>query len=214
MENFTTNTTTANYTSVEVLWEAFRLALRDLVYYLPSIFIAIIIIVLYIVLTMLINSILRKILKFLRIDELTKPLVKQLYVRLSTLIIILTDIGIAILAIYTIILIIAPQYIEYANFALYYAGRVASVVFIILISFIFLNLIVGYIRLEAKLRGFMFLVLLFITLTLIIDIAQLSEEIKTALAWGISIGISALITVFSIWFFFHELIEKKLEKNP
>ena len=214
MESFTTNTTTANYTSVEVLWEAFRLALRDLVYYLPSIFIAIIIIVLYIVLTMLINSILRKILKFLRIDELTKPLVKQLYVRLSTLIIILTDIGIAILAIYTIILIIAPQYIEYANFALYYAGRVASVVFIILISFIFLNLIVGYIRLEAKLRGFMFLVLLFITLTLIIDIAQLSEEIKTALAWGISIGISALITVFSIWFFFHELIEKKLEKNP
>ncbi len=214
MENFTTNTTTANYTSVEVFWEAFRLAFRDLVYYLPSIFIAIIVIVLYIVLTMLINSILRKILKFLRIDELTKPLVKQLYVRISTLIIILTDIGIAILAIYTIILIIAPQYIEYANFALYYAGRVASVVFIILISFVFLNLIVGYIRLEAKLRGFMFLVLLFITLTLIIDIAQLSEEIKTALAWGISIGISALITVFSIWFFFHELMEKKLEKNP
>lgn len=209
-----TNTTPSNYTGIEILWESFRLAFRDLIYYLPHIFLAVIIIALYILLTILVNSILRKILVFLRIDELTRPLIKQLYIRMSTLIIFLTDIGIAVLAIYTIILIVAPQYIVYANYALYYAGRIASIIFIILLTFIFLNLIVGYIRLEAKLRGFMFLLLLFITLTLVIDIAQLSPEVRSALAWGISIGITALITIFTIWFFFHEIIEEKLGKNP
>lgn len=216
MVNYTNTTTPmGNVTGFEVIWEAFKLALRDLVYYLPTVFLAVIVIALYIILTVVLNSILRKILAFLRVDELTRPLIKQLYIRLSTLIIFLVDLGIAILAIYTIILIVAPQYIEYANYALYYAGRIASIIFIILLSFLFLNLIVGYIRLEAKLRGFMFLILLFITLILVIDIAQLSTEVKTALAWGIGIGLTALITVFSIWFFFHEILEARATKrNP
>jgi hypothetical protein len=202
-----------NTTGITILWDALRLALKDMIALLPSIFLSLVIVLLYILLIIAVNNILRKILTVLRVDELAKPLIRRFYVRLSTLIIFLTDLGIAILAGYTIILAIAPQYISGANYILYYTGRIVSIIFIILLTFLFVNAIVGYIRVEAKLRGFMFLLILFISITLVIDIAQLSEEVKTALAWGISIGIAALITVFSIWFFFHELIEAKIARS-
>ncbi|OYT38003.1 MAG: hypothetical protein B6U89_06495 [Desulfurococcales archaeon ex4484_58] len=205
---FTINET-GNETGLEIIWEAFKLALKDLVKYLPSIFLALAVIAVYILIIIVLNSLLRRILRLMKVDELAKPLIKQFYIRPSNLIILLADIGIVLLAIYSIILLVLPQYIVYANEALYYIGRVVSIIFIIITTFIFINVIVGYIRIEAKLRGFMFLLLLFITLTLIIDITTLSQEIKTALAWGISIGITLLIAVFSIWFFFHEIIERK-----
>ena len=196
-------------TGVEVFWEAFKLAVKDLIQYLPSIFLSIAIIAVYILVILVVNSVLRRILKLLRIDELAEPLIKQFYLKPSSLIVFLADLGLLILAIYSIVLIILPEYVEYANQVLLYIGRIASVVLVIIVSFIFINLIVGYIRVEAKLRGFMFLTLLFITLILIIDVASLSQEVKTALAWGISIGLALLIAVFSIWYFFHEIIEKK-----
>ncbi|MET1160302.1 MAG: hypothetical protein ABWW65_05020 [Thermoprotei archaeon] len=192
-----------------ILWEAFRRAFEDLTRFLPALLLSVLIVAVYILVGVVLNSILRRFLTFLRVDELIAPITRQIRIRPSSLIIGLVDFGLAILAIYTIILFIAPVYVEIANEFVYYIARVASIIVLITISFVFLNILVSYIRLETKLRGFMFLTLLFITLILVFDVAALSPEIKTALAWGISIGLAVLIASFSVWYFFHEILEKK-----
>ena len=197
-------------TGVSILWEAFRLALQDLARMIPSVLLAVLIIAVYLVIGIMLNSVLRRFLRILRLDELAAPIARQLRIRPSSLIIALIDIGLVVLAGYTIILVVAPGYLELANQVVYYIAKVASVVALIVVAFVIINTIVGYIRLETKLRGFMFLILLFVTLILIIDIAALSEEVKTALTWGISIGLALLIAVFSVWYFFHEVLEKKI----
>ena len=204
---------TTGYYGLEIIWDALKLAIKELIEYLPSIFLALTLIAIYIAIALIINNILRKVFKLLRVDELIRPLTKQLYLSLTNLVILLVDLGLALLAIYSIILILLPSYIEYASLFLNYVGRIASIVFVIIIAFISLNVIVGYIRLETKLRGFMFLILLFVTLILIIDITTLSAEVRTALAWGIGIGISLMIAIFSIWYFFHDIIERKYSET-
>jgi len=180
---------------------------------LPKVLLAFLIIVVYIVLMMIINRLLRRTLTLLRIDELVKPVIAEAYISLTGLIILLVDIGIILLSVYSVILAFFPEQIHIANIVLDYLARYASIVFIIIISFIVLSAIVRYIRVEAKLKGFMFLLLLFVTLILTIDIATLSPEIKTALAWGISIGITGLIIVFATWYFYHDILEDKRRKS-
>ena len=204
---------TLNQTSIEVLWTAIELTLRDLATMLPKVLLAFLIIVVYIVLMMIINRLLRRTLTLLRIDELVKPVIAEAYISLTGLIILLVDIGIILLSVYSVILAFFPEQIHIANIVLDYLARYASIVFIIIISFIVLSAIVRYIRVEAKLKGFMFLLLLFVTLILTIDIATLSPEIKTALAWGISIGITGLIIVFATWYFYHDILEDKRRKS-
>lgn len=203
---------TLNQTSIEVLWTAVELTLRDLAEILPKVLLALLIIVVYIVLMMIINRLLRRTLTLLRIDELVKPVIAEAYISLTGLIILLVDIGIILLSAYSVILAFFPERIHVANIVLDYLARYASIVFIIIISFIVLSAIVRYIRVETKLRGFMFLLLLFVTLILTIDMASLSQEIKTALAWGISIGITGLIIVFATWYFYHDILEDKKRK--
>ncbi len=200
---------TLNQTDIEVLWKAIELTLRDLVALLPKALLALLVIVVYIVLMMIINRLLRRTLTILRIDELVKPVIAEAYISLTGLIILLVDIGIILLSAYSVILAFFPEQIRIANIVLDYLARYASIVFIIIISFIVLSAIVRYIRVETKLRGFMFLLLLFVTLILTIDITTLSPEIKTALTWGISIGIAGLIIVFATWYFYHDIIENK-----
>jgi len=200
---------TTGYYGLEIIWDALKLAIKELIEYLPNIFLILTLIAIYIAIAYIINNILRRVFKLLKVDELIRPVAKQLYLSLTNLFIILVDIGLALLAIYSIVLILFPQYVEYLSLFLNYIGRVASIVFVIMIAFVSLNVIVGYIRLETKLRGFMFLILLFVTLVLIIDITTLSTEVKAPLAWGIGIGIALMIAIFSIWYFFHDIIEKK-----
>ena len=130
-------------------------------------------------------------------------------ISLTNIIIILLNLGIGLLAVYSIALIVYPTQVEVITSIVSYIARVASVVFLIIFVFIALETIIERIRMEAKLRGFMFLIILFITLALLLDITALSEEVKHALALGISIGIGLSIGVFSLWYFFHDLFEKK-----
>lgn len=203
------NATATNGSGLDVLWEAFRRSLVDFINYLPSIAVGVGIILVYVIIVLILNSLLRKLFSVARIDDLLKPVHSQVGIRVSSLLIGLIDAGVFLLAIYTVIVVFAPGYVGTANEILNYIGRVVSVVVVLLITFIFINVIIGYVRVEAKLRGFMFLTLLFITLVVVIDITNLSQEIKNAVAWGISVGLAALISVFSLWFFLHEYIESR-----
>ncbi len=192
----------------EILWKALQYSLRDLVSILPLILIALLIIAVYTLIAIILTRLVRSILRLINIDELAKPLIRY-RISLTNIIVILLNLGIGLLAVYSIALILYPTQVEVITFVVSYIARVASVVFLIIFVFIALEMIIERIRMEAKLRGFMFLIILFITLALLLDITALSEEVKHALALGISIGIGLSIGVFSLWYFFHDLLEKK-----
>ncbi len=202
------NTSSGNYSGTEILWRALQYSLRDLVSILPLILIALLIIAVYTLIAIILTRLVRSVLKLINIDELAKPLMRY-RISLTNIIIILLNLGIGLLAVYSIALIVYPTQVEVITSIVSYIARVASVVFLIIFVFIALETIIERIRMEAKLRGFMFLIILFITLALLLDITALSEEVKHALALGISIGIGLSIGVFSLWYFFHELLEKK-----
>lgn len=204
---------TTNETSIEVLWQAFRLALRDLVNLVPSILIALAIIAIYMGIAILLTRIIRRIFKLFRVDELLKPFIKRTPFSLTSLVVILVDVGLALLAAYSIVLTLFPEQVHAITLVLSYAARVASVIFLILFVFIALEAVTEHIRMEAKMRGFILLLILFISIVPILDITALSYEVKTALAWGISIGVGLAIGVFTAWFFFHEILESMIRSR-
>ncbi len=200
--------TTVNETGLGILGEAFKKALNDLVAFLPNILIALAIILIYVLIAIILTRITRILLSFFKIDELIKPFFKSSF-SITNIIIILIDIGIALLALYTTASLLFPTQLGLITSIIEYSLKVASIVFLIVFLFVTLEALIDRIRMEAKMRGFMFLLLFFISLVLIIDITALSPEVKHSLAIGISIGIGLTIGVFATWYFFREYIEKK-----
>lgn len=212
MYNFLEVNQTNNVTGTEIIWEAFKFALRDLADALPAIAITLIIITIYSLIAFILTRIVQTIFKLVNIDDWIKPLYEY-KIRLSKIIIFLLNVGIALLAIYSIAAIVYPSNIDLITSIVLYIGRITSVIFIIIFMFVMLETIIERIRMEAKMRGFMFLVILFITLALILDVTALSKEVKQALAFGVSLGIGLMIGVFSAWYFFRDIIENKIGKK-
>jgi len=206
------NTTSpmANETGIKLVWEALRLALRDLVEIIPDIFIALAIIAVYLAIAIILTRLVKKLFIVFKVDELLKPILKHTYFSVTNLVLVLMNIGLALIALYSIVLTLFPAQVHTTTMIINYAARVASVIFLIFFIFIALNSVVERIRMEAKLRGFILLVTLFMTIVPLLDVTALSQEVKTALAWGISIGIGLAIGVFAAWYFFHEILEEKL----
>ncbi len=212
MLNNTTSPTT-NITGIKLVWEALRLALRDLVEVIPDVLIALAIISVYLAIAIILTRLVRKLFIVFKVDELLKPIMKHTYFSVTNLVLVLMNIGLALIALYSIVLTLFPEQVHTTTLVINYAARVASVVFLIFFIFIALNTVVERIRMEAKLKGFILLVTLFITIVPLLDVTALSQEVKTALAWGISIGIGLAIGVFAAWYFFHEILEEKLKTS-
>ena len=187
--------------------EALQLTLEELAFYLPKILFSIGILAVYVLITLVITKIVRKTIRFLKIDEIFKPFLKET-ISISDLIVFFVNLGLALLAIYTLTSILLPEYLHTLTSIIEYVGRIVSIVFIIFFTFILLNSIVERVRMETKMKGFMLLMTLFITLILIIDVTAVSEEVKASLTWGISLGLGLAIGVFAAWYFFHEYLRK------
>ncbi len=205
----TTTPATGKAVNATIMEEAFRKAVADFVSMLPYIFIALAIIAIYVGIAVILTKLIRKLLITLKVDELLKPLFKEAYFSLTNLILALINVGIALLALYSIVLTLFPGQVHTLNMVLNYAARVVSVVFLIVFVFLAFNAIIHRIKMEAKLRGFIFLLSFFITIVLILDITSISDQVKTALAWGISVGIGLSIGVFAAWYFFHDYLQRK-----
>lgn len=201
-----------NQTSIEILWEAFKRSIEDLIDLMPSILVILAIVAIYTLIAIILTRLIRSLLIFLRVDDLLKPIFKRAF-SITNLIIILIDLGIALLAVYTIVTIIFPREIGTVTTVIEYMARIASVAFLIIFLFITLDAVIERIKMEPRMRGFMFLMIFFITLVLIVDVTALSEEVKTALSWGISMGLGLAIGVFALWYFFHEIFEETLKKE-
>ena len=187
--------------------EALQLTLEELAFYLPKILFSIGILVVYVLIALITTKIVRKTIRFLKIDEIFKPFLKET-ISISDLMVFFVNLGLALLAMYTLTSILLPEYLHALTSIIEYVGRIVSIVFIIFFTFILLNSIVERVRMETKMKGFMLLMTLFITLILIIDVTAVSEEVKASLTWGISLGLGLAIGVFAAWYFFHEYLRK------
>lgn len=202
-----------NQTTWNTLKEAFELALNDVINFVPKILMIIVIITVFFVISLVLNKLVTKILKVVKIDELLKIMNKNIPISISGIIQFLINIGLALIALYTIILLVLPGQINIITSTVMYISRVASVAFIIILVFILLNVVIERIRMETKMRGFMFLITYFIVIILIIDVTTLSQEVKSALSQGISLGIGLAIGVFTAWYFFGEAFLKRARES-
>ncbi len=202
-----------NQTTWNTLKEAFELALNDVINFVPKILMIIVIITVFFVISLVLNKLVTKILKVAKIDELLKIMNKNIPISISGIIQFLINIGLALIALYTIILLVLPGQINIITSTVMYISRVASVAFIIILVFILLNVVIERIRMETKMRGFMFLITYFIVIILIIDVTTLSQEVKSALSQGISLGIGLAIGVFTAWYFFGEAFLKRARES-
>ena len=188
--------------------EALQLTLKELAFYLPKILFSIGIAVVYVLVALAITRITRKILKLIRIDSMFKSFFNGT-INISDVIIGFINVGLALLAIYTLTSILLPEYLHSLTLMIGYIGRIAGVIFAVFFAFILLNSMVERVKMGAKVKEFMFITTLSITLILIVDATTVSEEVKASVAWGISLGLGLAIGAFAAWYYFHEYLGRK-----
>ncbi|MFP3985247.1 MAG: mechanosensitive ion channel family protein [Candidatus Bathyarchaeia archaeon] len=194
----------------ELLSEAFRQIAQDMIFLLPKIFIALIIFVVSFLLIKVLNISLRKILSFAELDRTVKKLTGfSLPFSLNNLLIFLADLGVALIAIYSVAnVFLEAQYIQMVTEGLHYGARVLSIIVIAIFLFSIFGVVIGRIRVESRLRGYIWFIILLLITAMLVDITALSETVKNALTTGLSLGVGLSIGIFAVWFFFHDYLDK------
>lgn len=187
--------------ALQVLGEALERSIEDVARVLPDLLLAIAVAMVFFVVGLVLVRLIRKFLAVLRIEEMIRPYMKY-GIPVNTIITALVAVGLALLAVHIIALILCPGAIGIVESTSRYVGRIVSVAFLVIFTFMVIDAAVERIRMERGLRGFMTLLTFLITTILIIDITSLSTEVKQALAWGLSLGIGISIGVFTAWYFF------------
>ncbi len=131
---------------------------------------------------------------------------------LTKIFIIITDIGVILVAIAGILNIIAPEMVPVYRQGLDYFARLASVVVLSVVSILGLNAIISLVKLEEKIKSFVILITFLLIFAFLTDLTALSNVVKNAIVSGISIGIGIAIGAFAIWFLFGEYIEQIVKK--
>ena len=196
------------------LWELILTALRqiaqELIYLTPKIFTALIVFVIAFVFIRAINIVLRKILKFAKLDRFFEALSGfSLPFSITSLLIFLADLGIALIALYVVLgLFLEAQYIHIVTGWLYYGARVISIVVITIFLFSIFGVVMNRIRFESRLRSYSLFIILLLVTAMLVDVTALSDQVKSALITGLSIGVGISVGIFAVWFFFHDYFDK------
>jgi MFS family permease len=186
---------------------------KEIISLLPKIILALIILAIAIIIIRLLNGFFGKILKIVKLDEMVSKIV-QFPFSLSSLIIILIDVGIFLIALFMIAeLFLDPKQTQLMTEIFGYAGRIFSIVGVTIFAFIMFNILINRMVIETRMRGYIVLILLILLTVMIIDLTSLSPSIKDSLAQGMSTGLGIAIGVFAIWFFFHEYLDRLLNNK-
>ena len=202
----------ASRSALDIISEALRRTLSEVAYLMPKIAISIVIALIFFVIALVITKIVKRILNLIKVEDVVKPYVRYA-IPINTVILILINLGIALIAAHTIALIVYPEAVDFIMTVSGYLGKVASVAFLIVFVFLVIDAVVERIKIERGLRGFMMLLTFLITTILIIDVTALSPEVKAALTWGLSLGIGLSIGIFTVWYFFSDLLKKRSEES-
>ncbi|RLG50941.1 MAG: hypothetical protein DRN96_06500 [Thermoproteota archaeon] len=193
--------------------EILRQIARDIVQLLPKVALSVLVLTAALIAIKAVNTLLSKLLKFAEVDQLIKQYTGiELPFSSERLLIALADIGIALVAVYSVLSMFLTQaQMQVVESVLGYGTRLISVALMLIFIFVAFNSIVEKIRVEAKLRSYIMFILLLLSTALIVDVTTLSKEVKGALVTGLSIGIGLSIGVFTAWFFFKEYLDTLVE---
>ncbi len=196
----------------ELLMAVFREIAKDFIYFMPKIFVALLVLIITLLIIKVLNISLRRLLKLAEVDKVFHRLTGfSIPFNLSNIIILLADVGIALISVYAIVSFsLGAEYVHMMTDVLYYGARIISIVVITLFIFAMFNIVIDKIVMESRLRGYTFFIILLLVTAMLIDITALSESMKNALITGLSIGLGISIGVFAVWFFFHDYIDRIL----
>lgn len=152
----------------------------------------------------------KKLLTLANLDDLiNRYLGIKLPLSLNSVILAIFYLGVVLALIYGLInLFLGWPYIELANSVMLYGARIISIVFLVVILFVAFSTVIDRIRVETRMRGYLFFVITLLLTAMLIDVTALSEPVKQSLYMGLAIGIGASLATFSAWFFFHEYLDK------
>jgi len=198
------------------LFKEFASALAlELLGFLPKLIVAIIVIIVAFLIMRFVGGAIRRLLSLANIDELVTHYSKiRLPISINSVILVIFYIGVLLAALYALInIFLGEAYVEIANSLLIYGARVISVVVLAIILFAASSSVIEKIRVESRMKGYLFFIVMLLLTAMLIDVTALSEPVKQSLYMGLAIGIGASLAVFSIWFFFHEYLDKMLERT-
>ena len=180
----------------------------------PRIFFAITAITIIALVGKILHTYLTKLLEFTDIDEGFEKIVGRTPpISISKIIIGAVDVGLAVLGVLIAARLLLPQESMNAFMeALVMLGKMASILLIALIILSLFNFLITRMKIETKLRSYLFFISFLILTALLIDISALSSEVKTSLVSGLSTGIGLSIAVFAAWFFFGDYVKEYLSR--
>ncbi len=195
---------------INVLEEFLQTISREISLIVPKIIIAILIVVVTYLSLRILSYVVKKLLGFADVDSLLKKYWGgELPFSFNKLIVSLAYVAVILASVYGIISVFAtPEYMQAVSSTIIYGTRIISIIIVALIFFTIFTLVIERIRIESRLRGYIFFIVTLLLTSMIIDVTTLSESVKESLYVGLSIGIGASLAVFAVWFFFHEYFER------
>ncbi|RSN68043.1 hypothetical protein D9Q81_07115 [Candidatus Korarchaeum cryptofilum] len=189
-------------------------AMNDVIAAIPKVALASLILLISLLIIRLTNRMIRWLVKTGKLEEGIRELFPEgTRLPLARMFSLLADSLILIAASAAIIRIFVPEQAQLYSEAMIYLTRIGSVVILTLVSIVLTDALVKSMRFEKKTERFFLMLISLIIATLIIDLVNLTYEIKFALSLGFAIGIGALVGVFSAWAFFGEYLERKMSSR-
>ncbi|MEM0018012.1 MAG: hypothetical protein QXJ48_02955 [Candidatus Korarchaeum sp.] len=196
----------------QVMEEILR-AINDVVTSVPKIALASLILLMAFVMIRFVNRLIGWLVKTGRLEEYLREIFPDgMRVPLKVLFSSIADSLILIAASSGVIRVFAPEGTQLHSQAIDYLARIGSIVILALISTVLVDALVKSMRFEKKAETFFIMLVSLIVAILVIDLANLSSEIKLALSTGLAIGLGLLIGVFSAWAFFGEYLEGRVRQ--
>jgi hypothetical protein len=188
--------------------------MNDVIAAIPKVALASLILLISLLIIRLTNRLIRWLVKTGKLEEGIRELFPEgTRLPLARMFSLLADSLILIAASAAIIRIFVPEQAQLYSEAMSYLTRIGSVVILTLVSIVLTDALVKSMRFEKKTERFFLMLISLIIVTLIIDLVNLTYEIKFALSLGFAIGIGALVGVFSAWAFFGEYLERKMSSR-
>lgn len=202
-------------TPSDFLKEALQEIAYDIIAFLPKIILALIVLIITFLIIRFVNGLFSRILKLVDLDGMLKKIGKiELPFSLNSLVILLIDVGIVLVALFGLAnYFLEPQQLSIVKEAFQYSSRILGDLFIIIIIFFLFNILIGKVTIQTRMRGYIMFILIILITMMIFDLASLSPLTQQELQKGLSLGLGITIGVFAIWFFFHDYLDKLVSQK-
>jgi len=110
-----------------------------------------------------------------------------------------------------VVRLFVPEYTAAYREYLSMLARAGSVAVLSLIAILVVDALAKSMGLEEKTERFFTMLTSLFIVTLAVDLAALSPEVKQALVIGLAVGIGLLIGAFALWAFFGDYVERIIE---